>query len=144
RSEALSYAGEHEAAVSEASRLLSEHPSDYSVQVRYVSALMSAGKRKEAVKHVRDGLKKKTADSNALAGYAMWVSGNVKSAGAYASRAVQMDPSHIGAMETLGLCLAETGDVPKARIVAGAINEISPGDKAVIKILSYCEMKEGL
>lgn len=142
RSEALSAVGDHEAAVSEARRLLIEHPSDYGVQVRYVSALLSAGRKKEALKHVRDGLKDKTADANALAGYVMWVSGNVKSAGAYASRAVQSDPKHIGAMEVLGLCLAEKGETSKARIVAGAINEASPGDKAAVRIVSYCEMKE--
>ncbi len=143
RSEALDALGDHDAALEEAGVLLAQNPAEYGVRVRYVSALMSAGRKKEAVKFVRDGLKEKSADANALAGYAMWVSGNVKSAGAYASRAVQMDQRHVGAMEVLGLCLAEKGEIPKARIVAGAINEVSPGDGAAVRILSYCEMKEG-
>ena len=139
--EALSSLGEHSLAVEEAVSLLSEHPKDYGVRVRYASALISAGRQKEAVKYVREALKEKSADANALAGYVMWVTGNVKSAGAYSSRAVQMDHAHVGAMETLGLCLAEKGEVDKARIVAGAINEIRPGDRAVLNILSYCELR---
>ena len=42
-------------------------------------------------------------------------------------------------METLGICLADKGEYDKARIVAGAINEKSPGDKAALNVLSYCE-----
>ncbi len=140
--ESLSSLGEHSDAVKEARLLLSRYPKDYDVRVRYVSALISAGRQKEAVKYVRETLKEKTADSNALAAYVMWVTGNVKSAGAYASRAVSMDHAHVGAMETLGLCLAEKGEIDKARIVAGAINEVRPGDKAVLNILSYCELKK--
>ncbi|MBR3476652.1 MAG: hypothetical protein IKH39_05775 [Candidatus Methanomethylophilaceae archaeon] len=139
--ESLSSLGEHSDAVREASSLLSKHPKDYDVRVRYASALISAGRQKEAVKFVRDGLKDKSADSNALAGYVMWIIGNVKSAGAYSSRAVQIDNKHVGGMEVLGLCLAEKGEIDKARIVAGAINEVRPGDKAVLNILSYCELK---
>ncbi len=139
--EALSSLGEHSEAVREATSLLSRYPDVYDVRVRYVSALLSAGRQKEAVKYVRGVLKEKSADANALAAYVMWVVGNVKSAGAYASRAVQMDHAHIGGMKTLGLSLAEKGEIDKARIVAGAINEISPGHKAVINILTYCDLK---
>ncbi len=139
--EALSSLGEHPDAVKEASALLKRYPKEYDVRVRYASVLISAGRQKEAVKYVRETLKEKTADANALAAYVMWVVGNVKSAGAYANRAVQMDHSHVGAMETLGLCLAEMGEIDKARIVAGAINEVRPGDKAALNILSYCELK---
>ncbi len=42
-------------------------------------------------------------------------------------------------METLGICLAMKGEYQKAKITAGAINEISPGNKAVINILAYCD-----
>jgi tetratricopeptide (TPR) repeat protein len=139
--DALSSLGEHSDAVAEASRLLSAYPSDYDVAVCYTSALISAGRQKEAVKYVRDRLKEKSADAFALAGHVMWIIGNVKSAGAYSSRAVQIDRTHIGGMEVLGLCLAEKGEIDKARIVAGAINEVRPGDKAALNIIAYCEMK---
>ncbi len=139
--EALGSLGEHSEAVEVASALLERHPGLYDVRLRYVSALISAGRQKDAIKYARAALKEKSADANALAGYVMWVTGNVKSAGAYSSRAVQMDRSHVGAMEVLGLCLAEKGEIDKARIVAGAINEVRPGDKAVLNILSYCSMR---
>ncbi len=139
--EALSSLGEHSDAVKEATSLLKKYPKEYDVRVRYASALISAGKQKEAVKYFREVLKEKSADANALAAYVMWIIGNVKSAGAYANRALQTDHSHVGAMETLGMCLAEMGEIDKARIVAGAINEVRPGDKAVLNILSYCELK---
>ena len=37
------------------------------------------------------------------------------------------------------ICLAEKGEYDKARIVAGAINEVSPGNKAALNIISFCE-----
>ncbi len=137
----LSSLGEHAAAISVSTKLIGEFPGDYGAGVAYVSSLISAGKQKEAIRYVRANLKEKTADSYALAAYAMWVAGNSKSAGAYASRAVNMDHAHIGAMETLGLSLAENGETDKARIVAGAINEIAPGNRAALNILSYCDLR---
>lgn len=131
--------GEHSKSVETATQLLSEYPKDYDVRICFVTALMMAGRDKEAVKYIREGLKDKSADSNAVAAYVLRVQGNIKAAGGYASRAVKLDQNHIGAMETLGICLALKEEYDKARIVAGAINEISPGDKAAINILSYCE-----
>lgn len=133
--------GEHSDAISVSSELIAENPANYEAGVAYVSSLISAGKQKEAVKYVRANLKEKTADSYALAAYAMWIVGNAKSAGAYASRAVQIDHAHVGAMEILGLSLAEKGEIDKARIVAGAINEVRPGDKAALNIISYCDLR---
>ena len=97
------------------------------------------GREKEAAKYSRTGLKDKSADSNAIAAYVLRIAGNYKAAAGYATRAINIDNGHIGAMETLGICLAEKGEYDKARIVAGAINEKSPGDKAALNVLSYCE-----
>ena len=64
---------------------------------------------------------------------------NYKSAAGFATRALNIDNGHLDAMETLGICLAYKGEYEKARIVAGAINEKSPGDRAALNVLRYCE-----
>lgn len=137
--ETYSALGEHRTAVSTAEGLLKQHPDDYEVQRCYVSALVLAGMDKEAVKYVRARLKDKDADANALAAFVMRVTGNIKAAAGYATRALKLDPKNISAMETLGICLAQKGEIEKARIVAGAINEASPGNRAALNILAYCE-----
>ena len=131
--------GEHTRAVETSTALLADYPKDYDVMVCYVSTLILAGHDKDALKFGRAALKEKNADGNALAAYVMRVLGNVKAAGGYAARAVKMNPKHIGAMETLGICLAQKGEYDKARIVAGAINEASPGNRAALNVLSYCD-----
>ena len=138
----LSSLDQCESAVSEASALIAKYPDFYGAKTAYVSSLIRGGKEKEATRYVRSLLKNKSADSNALAGYLMWILGNAKSAGAYASRAVQKDNRHIGGMEILGLSLAARGETDKARIVAGAINEIQPGHASAVKILEYCNSAE--
>ncbi len=135
----LSSLGEHKRSIEEATALLADSPKDYDTRIAYVKSLMMGGKNKEALLYARSGLKDKSADSNAVAAYVLRVQGNIKAAGGYASRAVQLNNQHIGGMESLGICLALKGEYEKARIVAGAINEISPGDKAAINVLSYCE-----
>ena len=131
--------GEHSMSIKTSTELLQENPADYDVRIAYVTSLLMGGHDKEAAKYARDAVKDKSADSNAIAAYVLRISGNIKAAGGYASRAVQLNPEHIGAMETLGICLALKGEIQKAKIVAGAINEISPGDKAAINVLSYCD-----
>ena len=131
--------GMHPQAVETASGVLAELPGSYEVRRAYVSALIMAGREKDASKYARAGLKDKSADSNAIAAYVLRIAGNTKAAAGYATRAINIDNGHIGAMETLGICLAEKGEYDKARIVAGAINERSPGDRAAFNVLSYCE-----
>ncbi len=135
----LSSVGEHRKAIETTEGLLNDCPEDYDVRIAYVRALMMGGHNKDAFKYARAGLKDKSADSNAVAAYVLRVQGNFKAAGGYAARAVQLNNSHIGAMESLGICLAMKGEYEKAKITAGAINEIAPGDKAALNILSYCE-----
>ena len=131
--------GEHTLAIKTASELLEEFPNDYDVRIAYVDALMMGGRDKEAAKYARNAVKDKSADSNAIAAYVLRIAGNIKASAGYATRAIQIDNGHIGAMESLGICLAQKGEYDKARIVAGAINEISPGDKKAVNILTYCE-----
>ena len=131
--------GQHAKAIEIATGLLSEYPQNYQVRRAYVSSLILGGRDKEAGKYARSCLKDKTADSNAIAAYVLRIAGNYKAAAGYATRAINIDNGHIGAMETLGICLAEKGEYDKARIVAGAINEKSLDDKAALNVLSYCE-----
>ena len=131
--------GMHNEAIGIATELLEEFPQNYEVRRAYVSALMLGGKDKEAARYARAAVKDKTADSNAIAAYVLRIAGNYKAAAGYATRAINIDNGHIGAMETLGICLADKGEYDKARIIAGAINEKSPGDKAALNVLSYCE-----
>ncbi len=137
-SEINSSLGNHKEAVDIASQLLEQYPQNYQVRKAYVSALIIGGRDKEAARYARASLKDKTADSNSLAAYVLRIAGNYKAAAGYATRAVQIDNSHIDGMETLGICLALKGEYEKARIVAGAINEKSPGDRAALNILNYC------
>jgi len=131
--------GEHAKAIELAELIEHENPGLYDAMVRYVDALMMAGRQKDAIKYARERLKAKDADGNAIAAYVMRISGKEKSAVGYAMRAINIDQKHIGAMETLGICLAQKGEVEKARIVAGAINEISPGHKSAMEIIHYLE-----
>lgn len=131
--------GEHTMSVQTSAELLSEYPKDYDVRVAYANSMMMAGHDKELLKYAREGLKDKSADSLAVAAYIFRILGKTNAAGNYAAQAIKADNSHIGAMETLGICLAMKGEYQKAKITAGAINEISPGNKAVINILAYCD-----
>ena len=135
----LSSLGEHKTSMETSAQLLQEFPDDYDVRVAYVRSLMLGGHDKEALKYVRNCVKDKTADSNAVAAYVMRITGNIKSAAGYATRAIKINPQHLGALEILGMCLAQKGQYDQAKIVAGAINEVSPGHKAAITILSFCE-----
>ncbi len=138
KSEILSALGRHKESVENAELILAEMPDDFDVRRAYVSSLILAGNDKQAVKYVRDCLKDKSSESNALAAYVMRITGNTKAAAGYATRAIKIDSTNVSAMETLGICLAEKGEYDKARIVAGAINEVSPGSRAALNVLSYC------
>ena len=128
---------EYEMALEVLDSIQQPRPFDRVMRSEVLSAL--AGRDKELTKFVRGCLKEKDADANALAAYAMRVLGNIKAAAGYATRAIKLDPRNVSAMETLGICLAHKGEYEKARIVAGAINEVSPGSKAALNVLSFCD-----
>lgn len=127
-------------AAAKTSEILAEDPSGYEAQRCHCSMLLRSGKQKEAEQFARDRLKsdKKSADANALASYVLYMCGKVSAAGGFATKAVQADNRHIGAMEILALCLVEKGKIDEARIVAGAINEVVPGHPAVVRIIEAC------
>ena len=142
--DALSASKEHSKAVDLAKKLLAEAPNDLLVQKCYCSALISAGKTKDAVKFIKDNLKtnKDSSDADALASFVLWVEGKSTSAGAYATKAIKSDPGNVLAMEILAYSLIEKKKYPEAKIAAGAINEKDPGNPAVIRILDMCKGKK--
>ncbi|MDN5357058.1 MAG: tetratricopeptide repeat protein [Candidatus Methanomethylophilaceae archaeon] len=140
----LSSSGEFRKALELTESMLNDFPESYDVQRSRCTALISAGMDKEAVKFVRTLLKndKNSSDANAVAAYVMHVEGKSQSAGAFASKALRLNPSHIGAMETLALSLMDRGKFREASIVAGAMNEKEPGNPAAVGILKECNGKQ--
>ncbi len=138
--DSLSSLGRSEEAMELSDTLYREAPENYGVLRSRCAALISAGRDKEAVKFVRNLLKadKNSANANAATAYVMHVIGNTKPAGAFSSKALRTDPSHIGAMEILALSLMEKGKFRDASIVAGAMNEKEPGNPAAVRILKEC------
>ncbi|MDR3282776.1 MAG: hypothetical protein LBS92_04105 [Candidatus Methanoplasma sp.] len=144
RTEALSALGLHEEAVECAKSLLSDEPTTYDACKCYCAALLSADCVKAAKSYVDALLKsdKESADHNALAAYVLWVQGKTAMAASYAAKSVKIDNGHRGAMETLAFCMIEKGRYKDAKIVAGAINEKSPGDPAACRIIKACIARE--
>ena len=135
----LCSAGKFDEAHDAALRLANENAS-YDASVNLCTVLMLSGKNKEAVSTARKYLKeeKNDADSLALAAYVMRINGKTTAAAAYAHKALSIDHMHKGALETMALCLIEKKKFAEAKMCAGAINERSPGDPAVIRILDMC------
>lgn len=137
RTQVLGSLGRHEEAVAEAEGLIKVSTS-YAAGRAYVSALCLAGRDKDAGKYARERLKEKTADGYAIMAYFQWVKGNSTASGAYSSKALQLDEHHLGALETIGYSFADKKSYWEAKVAAGAINEIEPGNPAVFRILSMC------
>ncbi len=138
--ESLSSLGEHDKALKLSDELFEKHPDSYNVLRSRGGALIASGKDKEAVKYARKLMKdnKDSADANAVAAYVMYIIGNTKPAGAFSSKALRIDGTHVGAMEILALSLMDKDKHKNACIVAGAMNEKEPGNPAAVRILREC------
>ncbi len=138
--ESLGSFGKHGEALKLSEKLSEEFPDNYNVLRSRGGALIAAGEEKEALKYARKLMKanKNSADANAVGAYVMYVIGNTKPAGAFSSKALRTDPTHVGAMEILALSLVDRGEFKKASIVAGAMNEKEPGNPAAVRILRLC------
>lgn len=138
--ESLSSVGEHGKALKLSDELFEKYPDSYNVLRSRGGALIAAGKEKEAVKYARKLMKdkKESADANAVAAYVMYIIGNTKPAGAFSSKALRIDETHVGAMEILALSLMDNNKHKNACIVAGAMNEKEPGNPAAVRILREC------
>jgi tetratricopeptide (TPR) repeat protein len=139
--EVLCALGEFDEAYVISSKLVSNENASYVSLVNLCTTLMMMGKNKDAVRTARKYLKEgKDADSLALAAYVMRINGRMSAAANFAHRAITKDHTHKGALETMAFCLIEKSKFTEAKVFAGAINERSPGDPAVIRILDACRM----
>lgn len=138
--DSLSSMGRFEEAMEISDALYQQSPENYGVLRSRCAVLISSGRDKDAVKFARSILKanKNSANANAITAYVMHVIGNTKSAGAFSSKALRIDPSHVGAMEILALSLMDKSKFGGASIVAGAMNEKDPGNPAAVRILKEC------
>ena len=124
----------------EISDALAKDDGSYDTLANLCSTLILMGRNKDAVKTAKQRLKddKTSADAPALVAYVMRVNGKTTAAAAYAHRALSTDHTHKGALETMAFCLIERSRFKEAKVMAGAINEKSPGDPAAIRILDAC------
>jgi len=124
----------------EVAEKLSKEVKGYDTLVNLCSVLIRMDRNKDAIKLGRSHLKedKKNADSLALAAYIMRINGKTPAAANFAHAALKIDHTHIGALETMALCLIEKKKLLEAKMMAGVINENDPGNPAVIRILDAC------
>lgn len=140
--DALCASGDLQKAYDVAVRLAEDENNSYDSLVNLCSTMIRMGKNKEAIKLARGHLKedKKNADALALGAYVMRINGKTSAAANFAQHALKVDYTHIGALETLALCLVEKGKIVQAKVLAGAINDKDPGNPAVIRILDACRL----
>ncbi len=129
--------GRHDEAIALAQEILAGSNS-YRAGRCYLSALVLAGRTKDAAKYAKERMKDKSADGYALMAFYQWLNGNSTAGGAFSSKALKIENKHLGALETIGLCFAEKGSYWEAKIAAGAINEEEPGSPAIFRILALC------
>lgn len=129
--------GRHDEAIAEAEDILKRSES-YRAGRCYISALVLADRTKDAARYAKDRMKSKDADGYALMAYYQWLNGNSTASGAFSSKALKLDGRHIGALETIGYSFCDKGTYWEAKVAAGAINEIEPGNPAVFRILAMC------
>lgn len=110
--------------------------------VNLCTVLMYRGEVKEAVRIGREQVKsdKKSADSNALEAYIMWINGKISAAANFANRALTIDYSNERALEVMAMCLIEKKKYNQAKMLAGVINEKNPLNPAVLRILDACRI----
>lgn len=136
----LAGTGDDQAAMAKLEEAMLRYGLSYDALVKKSNLLIRAGKFKEAVKFANSQLKedKKSADMLALKAYIMRINGKILAAVNYAHRALKLDVTHVGALETMAYCLIEKGKKNEAKMMAGAIYQKDPGNKATFQILQAC------
>ncbi len=130
--------GEFTKALELSKKLVSEDR-DYKTLVGLCDTLILMGNMNEALKISKNYMKEaKNADGFALAARTLRICGKVPAAANYANRAVTLDYTHKGAVETLALCLIEKGRIKEAKVLAGGINQLDPGCEEVLNIMDSC------
>lgn len=141
-SEVLCSLGEFRTACEVAEAITKEDNCSYDSLINLCTVLIKMGKDKEAIKIAKSHIKenKKNVDYLALCAYVMRIDGKTSAAANFANRALQIDHTHIGALETMAYCLIDKHKFIQAKVLAGAINDKKPGNLAVIKILDACRI----
>lgn len=139
--EILCSLGEFTAALNMASDIISEDTS-YDSLICYCTVLLRTGRSKDAIKFAKSNMKedKKNPDSLALTAYVMRINDKIPAAVNYSNRALQIDYSHVGALETMAMCLVEKSKFTHAKLLAGVINDKDPGNPAALRILDACRI----
>ena len=134
--------GEFTKAMDEAQSLLDDDGPVYDVLVNMANVMFRKGDGKGAAKFVKSYIKQDKQNFDYLAAYAyiMRITGKIPAAVNYSVRVVNKDQTHIGAMETLALCHVEKQSFKNAKIIAGRINEVDPGNPAVVRIIDACRI----
>lgn len=138
----LGAVGEHSEARREADALFEDVGVNYATVVNLVNVMVRGGDPKGATKFVKELMKheKKSLDLMAANAHLMLITGKVPAAVNFSVRVVNTDGTHLGALETLGMCHAEKGSFKNARIIAGRINELEPGNPASVRIIDACRI----
>jgi len=138
--EILGASGKYDDAYAIAKKLAEDESNSYDSLVNLCSIMMLMGREKDTVKFVKSLVKddKKNVDSLALSAYVMRINGKTAAAANYAHHALVIDQEHIGALETMAMCLIEKKKFVEAKAFAGVINNKNPGHPAVIRILDAC------
>lgn len=112
----------------------------YQALVQKSNLYIRSDRHKEAVRFADSQVKgdKKNADMLALKAYVMRINGKTLAAVNYGHRALKLDHTHAGALETMAYCLLEKGKKTEAKIMAGAIFQKDPGNPAAFRILQSC------
>jgi len=138
--EILGALGKYDEAYSVAEKLTNDENNSYDSLVNKCSVMILMGNEKEAIKFVKSFVKedKKNVDALALSAYVMRINGKTAAAANYAHHALVINQEHIGALETMAMCLIEKKKFVEAKAFAGVINNKNPGHPAVIRILDAC------
>lgn len=109
---------------------------DSTVDLTSVRAKIAAEDYKAALAELRDLAEdNQTADVYNLLGFTLRKTGDFQTALTYYTRALDLDPGHLGAHEYLGELYVETNDLPKAREQLAVLTKLCP---------SGCEEREDL
>ena len=140
--ECLCSVGEHASALREAEALYSDIGGEYDVLVNLATAMVRGGDAKGAAKFLKDLMKHDKKDLDVMAAFAriMLLTGKMPAAVNYSVRVVNADGTHLGALETLAMCHVEKGSYGHAKIIAGRINELDPGNPASVRIIDACRI----
>lgn len=140
--DALAALGRYDEAMAVADKTIHYYGSSYATLVNKCNIMFRMGNPKEAIRFSKAHVKESKANMDYLAlnAYVMRINGRLPAAVNYASRVLKNDFKHIGALETMAMCLIEKKSFINAKLLAGAINDADPGNPAAVRILDACRL----